>query len=136
MKNTGVVSDPIADMLTRIRNGMNARHLRVPMPLSKMKVSIAECLKSEGFLEDFDVDRSKSVATLTVALKYDHNRECVITGIKRISRPGLRSYVGAADIPVVRNGLGVAIVSTSKGILTDREARRQNVGGELVCKVW
>jgi small subunit ribosomal protein S8 len=136
MKNTGVVSDPIADMLTRIRNGMNARHMRVPMPLSKVKVKIAECLKSEGFIEDFEVDRSKSIPTLTVELKYDHHRECVITGLKRMSRPGLRSYVRSSEIPVVRSGLGVAIVSTSKGILTDREARRQHVGGELVCKVW
>jgi small subunit ribosomal protein S8 len=136
MKNTGVVSDPIADMLTRIRNGMNARHMKVPMPLSKMKVQIAECLKSEGFIEDFEVDTSKPISTLTVQLKYDHRRDCVITGLKRQSSPGLRSYVRAGDIPVVRNGLGVAIVSTSKGVLTDREARRQHVGGELVCTVW
>jgi small subunit ribosomal protein S8 len=136
MKHTGVVSDPIADMLTRIRNGMNARHMKVPMPLSKMKVKIAECLKSEGFIEDYEVDNAKTIATLTVQLKYDHRRECVITGLKRMSRPGLRSYVRAGEIPVVRNGLGVAIVSTSKGILTDRDARRQHVGGELVCTVW
>jgi small subunit ribosomal protein S8 len=136
MKNTGVVSDPIADMLTRIRNGMNARHMKVPMPLSKMKVKIAECLKSEGFIEDYEVDSAIRIPTLTVQLKYDHRRECVITGLKRMSRPGLRSYVRSSDIPVVRSGLGVAIVSTSKGILTDREARRQHVGGELVCTVW
>jgi small subunit ribosomal protein S8 len=136
MKNTGVVSDPIADMLTRIRNGMNARHMRVPMPLSKMKVRIAECLKAEGFIEDFEADSSKHPATLTVQLKYDHNRECVITGLKRVSRPGLRQYVRSTEIPVVRNGLGIAIISTPKGVLTDREARRQNVGGELVCEVW
>ena len=136
MKGTGIVSDPIADMLTRIRNGMNARHMKVPMPLSKLKVRIAECLKAEGFIEDFEVDRSRHPATLTVQLKYDHNRECVITGMKRMSRPGLRRYVGSTDIPVVRNGLGVAIISTSDGVLTDREARRRNVGGELMCTVW
>lgn len=136
MKHMGVVSDPIADMLTRIRNGMNARHIRVRMPLSKMKVRIAECLKGEGFVEDYEVDRSQHPPTLSVQLKYDHNRECVITGLKRVSRPGLRTYVASRDIPIVRNGLGVAIISTSKGVLTDREARRQQVGGELVCKVW
>ena len=136
MRNSGVVSDPIADMLTRIRNGMNARHMRVPMPLSKMKVRIADCLKAEGFIEDYDVDRGQHPPTLTVQLKYDHNRECVITGLKRLSRPGLRQYVGSDKIPVIRNGLGVAIISTSSGVITDREARRKNVGGELVCKVW
>ena len=136
MSGTGIVTDPIADMLTRIRNGINARHMRIRMPLSKTKVRIAECLKSEGFIEEYEVDRGKHPETLTVQLKYDHNRECVITGLKRISRPGLRTYVGSADIPIVRNGLGVAILSTSAGVLTDREARRRKVGGELVCKVW
>ena len=136
MKGSGVVTDPIADMLTRIRNGMNARHMRVPMPLSNTKIRIAECLKSEGFIDDFDVDRSKFPAELTVQLKYDATRECVITGLKRVSRPGLRTYVRTRDIPIVRSGLGIAILSTSKGVLTDREARRQQVGCELLCKVW
>jgi small subunit ribosomal protein S8 len=133
---TAVIIDPISDMLTRIRNGINARHMRVPMPLSKLKVRVAECLKSEGFIEDFEVDRTAQPATLTVRLKYDHNRECVITGLKRVSRPGLRRYVATGEIPVVRNGLGVAILSTSSGVMTDREARRQHVGGELLCTVW
>jgi len=136
MRGSGLVTDPVADMLTRIRNGMNARHMRVPMPLSKMKVRIAECLKSEGFIEDYEVDRGKHPPTLTVQLKYDQNRECVITGLKRISRPGLRTYVGTDQIPTVRQGLGIAILSTSSGVLTDREARRKNIGGELLCTVW
>lgn len=123
-------------MLTRIRNGINARHVRVPMPLSKMKVRIAECLKSEGFIEDFEIDRQRHPPRLTVQLRYDQDREPVITGLKRVSKPGLRQYVRTDQIPIVRNGLGVVILSTSKGVVTDREARRQNLGGELVCTVW
>lgn len=133
---SSVISDPVGDMLTRIRNGINARHMRVPMPLSKLKLHIAECMKSEGFIEGFDVQREGQRGTLTVQLKYDNNRECVITGLRRVSRPGLRRYVRKEEIPVVRNGLGVAIISTSSGVMTDREARRQNVGGELLCTVW
>lgn len=132
----GVVNDPIGDMLMRIRNGINARHMKVPMPLSKLKIHIAECLKTEGFIEDFEVQRQVKQPTLTVQLKYDHNREPVITGLKRVSRPGLRRYVPSGAIPVIRNGLGVAILSTSSGVMTDREARRRRVGGELVCTVW
>ncbi len=132
----GVVTDPIADMLTRIRNGINARHMRVLMPLSKTKIGIAECMKTEGFIEGFEVDRAKAPGTLTVQLRYDENRDCVITGLKRVSRPGLRQYVPAKEIPVVRHGLGVAIVSTSSGVMTDREARRKNLGGELLCTIW
>ncbi|MCC7385245.1 MAG: 30S ribosomal protein S8 [Deltaproteobacteria bacterium] len=131
-----VITDPIADMLTRIRNGINARHMRVPMPLSKLKIRIADCLKTEGFIEGYEVDKAAQPPTLTVQLKYDHNRECVISGLKRVSRPGLRRYVATTDIPVVRNGLGVAIISTSSGVMTDREARRQHVGGELLCTIW
>jgi small subunit ribosomal protein S8 len=133
---SSVITDPVGDMLTRIRNGINARHMRVPMPLSKLKLHIAEALKSEGFIESFEVQREGSRGTLTVQLKYDNNRECVITGLKRVSRPGLRRYVRSEEIPVVRNGLGVAILSTSRGVVTDREARRQHVGGELLCTVW
>lgn len=131
-----VITDPIADMLTRIRNGINARHMRVPMPLSKLKIRIADCLKTEGFIEGYEVDKAAQPPTLTVQLKYDHNRECVISGLKRVSRPGLRRYVATTDIPVIRNGLGVAIISTSSGVMTDREARRQHVGGELLCTIW
>lgn len=133
---TGVVTDPISDMLTRVRNGINARHVKVPMPHSKMKARIAEVLKSEGFIEDFEVEKASLPAMLTIQLRYDENRDPVITGIKRISRPGLRRYVGCDDIPTIRNGLGCAILSTSKGVMTDREARRQGLGGELVCTVW
>lgn len=133
----GVANDPIADMLTRIRNGINARHMKVPMPASRMKVRIADVLKSEGFIEDYEVEKGQGAAsTLTIQLRYDQNRDPVITGLKRISRPGLRQYVKSDRIPTIRNGLGVAIVSTSRGVMTDREARRQRVGGELVCTVW
>lgn len=132
----GVVNDPIADMLTRIRNGVNARHMRVPMPLSKTKVAIAECLKAEGFIEDYEVDQQRQPAKLTVQLKYDQSRECVISGMKRMSRPGLRMYVKSREVPVVRNGLGIAIVSTPRGVMTDREARREHLGGEVLCTVW
>ncbi len=132
----GVVSDPIADMLTRIRNGINARHMKVPMPLSKSKVRIAEVLKREGFIEDFEVQAAVDKPTLTIQLRYDRNRDPVITGLKRVSKPGLRRYVRTEEIPTVRNGLGISILSTSKGVMTDREARRQGIGGELVCTVW
>ncbi len=131
----GVVNDPIADMLTRLRNGINARHGKVPMPHSKVKVRIAAVLKEEGFIEDFEEEMGER-PLLQVQLKYDANREPVVTGIKRVSRPGLRRYVRADAIPTVRNGLGIAILSTSKGVLTDREARRQGIGGELMATVW
>jgi small subunit ribosomal protein S8 len=123
-------------MLTRVRNAINARHMKVPMPLSKMKVSVAEVLKSEGFIEGFEIERAAQPPTLTIQLRYDENRDPVITGLKRISRPGLRQYVKVDAIPMIRNGLGVAILSTSRGVMTDREARRQRLGGELVCTVW
>lgn len=132
----GVVNDPISDMLTRIRNGINARHVKVPMPMSKLKVRIADVLKAEGFIEDYEVSERSSPPVLTIQLKYDSNRDPVITGLKRVSRPGLRQFVRADTIPTVRNGLGIAVVSTSRGVMTDREARRQRVGGELMCTVW
>ena len=131
----GMVNDPIADMLTRIRNGINARHVKVPMPSSKMKVRIAEVLKAEGFIEDYTVEDGLP-KILTIQLRYDRNRDPVITGLKRVSRPALRQYVNADRIPTIRNGLGIAILSTSHGVKTDREARRMRVGGELVCTVW
>ena len=132
----GVINDPISDMLTRIRNGINARHRKVPMPWSNLKERVAKVLKSEGFIEDFEIQDGTPFKVLTVQLRYDRNRDPVITGLKRISRPGLRQYVRADAIPSVRNGLGVAILSTSSGVLTDREARRQRIGGELMCTVW
>ncbi|MBK6685262.1 MAG: 30S ribosomal protein S8 [Deltaproteobacteria bacterium] len=131
-----VITDPVADMLTRIRNGINARHVKVPMPLSKLKVRIADVLKAEGFIEDYEVAKQAEKPTLTIQLRYDRNRDPVITGLKRVSRPGLRQYVRSDRIPSIRNGLGIAILSTSKGVMTDREARRQSLGGELVCTVW
>ncbi len=132
----GVVNDPIADMLTRIRNGINARHVKVPMPSSKLKVRVAEVLKQEGFIEGFEVDAQEIKPVLTIQLRYDRNRDPVITGIKRVSRPGLRRYVDSDSIPSIRNGLGVAILSTSRGVMTDRDARRQRVGGELMATIW
>jgi len=132
----GVINDPVSDMLTRIRNGINARHMKVPMPWSKLKERVANVLKAEGFIEDFEVQDGNVVPTLTIQLRYDRNRDPVITGLKRISRPGLRRYVRADSIPTVRNGLGCAILSTSSGVLTDREARRQRIGGELMCTIW
>lgn len=132
----GVINDPVADMLTRIRNGINARHMKVPMPLSKLKVRIAEVLKGEGFIEDYEVEKEGLHSTLTIQLRYDRNRDPVITGLKRISRPGLRQYVNSDHIPTIRNGLGIAVISTSQGVMTDREARRNRVGGELMCTVW
>ena len=131
-----VITDPIADMLTRIRNGINARHVKVPMPLSKLKVRIADVLKSEGFIEDYEVVKTGEKPLLTIQLRYDRNRDPVITGLKRVSRPGLRTYVKSDRIPTIRNGLGVAILSTSRGVMTDREARRQALGGEFICTVW
>lgn len=131
----GVVNDPIADMLTRIRNGINARHVKVPMPHSKLKVRIAAVLKEEGFIEDFEEQLGEQ-PVLQIQLKYDANREPVVTGIKRVSRPGLRQYVKADQIPTIRNGLGMALMSTSRGVMTDREARRLGVGGELMATVW
>lgn len=132
---SGVVNDPIADMLTRIRNGINARHVKVPMPHSKLKVLIAAVLKEEGFIEDFE-EQPGDKPVLQIQLKYDGNREPVVTGIKRVSRPGLRQYVKADQIPTIRNGLGMCIMSTSRGVMTDREARRLGVGGELMATVW
>ena len=132
----GVINDPIADMLTRIRNGINARHVKVPMPHSRLKERVAEVLKREGFIENFEVGTSTERPVLTIQLRYDRNRDPVITGLKRVSRPGLRQYVNVESIPTIRNGLGVAILSTSRGVMTDREARRERVGGELMCTVW
>lgn len=131
-----VMNDPIADMLTRIRNAINARQVKVPMPSSKVKTRIAEVLKSEGFIQDFSTEKVPNGIKLTVELRYDDNRESVITGIKRISSPGLRRYVRSGEIPTVRNGLGIAILSTSSGVITDREARKRGVGGELIATVW
>ena len=127
-----VVSSPIADMLTRIRNANQLRYEIVEMPTSKMKVEIASILKDEGYISDY----SKDDKTLTLTLKYGANKERVISGLKCISKPGLRVYAKAENIPTVLNGLGIAIVSTSKGVMTDKEARKENIGGEVLAYIW
>ena len=126
------MTDPIADMLTRIRNANQMRSKEVSMPTSKMKVEIAKILDAEGFIEGYTVKDN----TLTLTLKYANNKERVITGLKRISKPGLRVYAGADEIPSVLNGLGIAIISTPKGVMTDKLARKNNVGGEVIAYIW
>ena len=126
------MTDPIADMLTRIRNANQMRNKEVAMPTSKMKVEIAKLLDSEGFIAGYTVKDN----TLTLTLKYGQNKEKVITGLKRISKPGLRVYAGADEIPYVLNGLGIAIISTPKGVMTDKLARKNNVGGEVIAYIW
>jgi small subunit ribosomal protein S8 len=132
----GVISDPIADLLTRIRNGLGARHGEVRMPHSRVKVRIAEILANEGYIEDVEVIPAGVQSEIKIRLKYASGREPVIKGIRRVSKPGLRVYAGRQEIRKVQGGLGIAIVSTSKGLMTDREARRQKVGGEVMCEVW
>ena len=132
----GVVTDPIADLLTRIRNGLGARHGEVRVPHSRVKARIAEILMSEGYLEDVEVIAAPVQSEIRIRLKYTNNREPVIKGIKRVSKPGLRVYASRQDLPRVQGGLGIAVVSTSKGLMTDKEARRQKVGGEVMCEVW
>ena len=129
------MTDPIADMLTRIRNGIQARHETVDIPASNMKQEIARILKEEGYITDYAVtgDLKK---TMTVTLKYGPNNERVISGIKRISKPGLRVYAKSSQLPRVLNGLGIAIISTSEGLITDKEARAKHAGGEVVAYVW
>ena len=132
------MTDPIADMLTRIRNGITSRHERVEMPTSKLKVEVAKILKSEGFISNYKVvaEDGKPQGMLRVYLKYSDDGEPVIHGIERISRPGRRVYRGKEEIPQVLGGLGLAIVSTSKGVLSGSEAARTGVGGEVLCQVW
>lgn len=127
-----MMTDPIADMLTRLRNAKVAKLDRAEIPLSKIKLAIAKILKEEGYVTDYEVqDR-----TFTVFLKFGRDRRCAFEGIKRASRPGRRWYVGSSDIPKIHNGLGVAILSTSQGVMTDKSARAANVGGEVLCEVW
>jgi len=132
-----VLSDPIGDMLTRIRNANMARHTTVDMPSSKMKESIAAILVKEGYVKNYEVIENGVKKTMRITLKYGRNKsEKVIAGLKRISKPGLRVYANCEDIPKVLNGLGTAIVSTNKGILTDKEARLQGIGGEVLAFIW
>jgi len=131
-----MVTDPIADMLTRIRNAILARHDSVLVPASRMKLSIAKILKEEGFISDYEVLKGKPQRVIKIYLKYAEKKEPVLTGLKRVSKPGLRIYVQRAEIPRVYGGLGIAIVSTSKGVMTGHQAWRQKVGGELLCYIW
>lgn len=130
------MSDPLADMLTRIRNAVMVKFESVEMPTSKVKVSVAKVLKEEGYITDYVVVKGGVQDTLKIDLKYGASNEAVITGIKRVSKPGLRKYTDANSIPKVLNGLGIAIVSTSKGVVTDTTARSLNAGGEIICEVW
>jgi small subunit ribosomal protein S8 len=130
------MTDPIADLLTRIRNGLIARHQYVLVPGSKMKIAIARILKEEGFIKDVEILRDNPQRTLKIWLKYANGKEPVITGLRRVSKPGLRVYTGKRELPRVLGGLGLAILSTPKGIMTERKARRLGVGGETLCYVW
>ena len=130
------MTDPIADMLTRIRNANQNRAANVSMPSSKMKETIASILKEEGYITDYSIEKNDVQNILTLTLKYGNNKERVITGLKRISKPGLRVYAGADEIPTVLNGLGIAIISTPKGVMTDKLARKNNVGGEVIAYIW
>ena len=129
------MTDPIADMLTRIRNANTVGHETVEIPASKMKKAIAEILKEEGYITDFDVIEDDKQGMIKVTMKYGANKERVISGIKKISKPGLKVYAKANDVPKVLGGLGIAIISTSKGIVSDKEARKLGVGGEVICYV-
>ncbi|MFD3446860.1 30S ribosomal protein S8 [Microbacteriaceae bacterium 4G12] len=130
------MTDPVADMLTRLRNANSAFHDSVSLPNSKLKTNIAEILKAEGYISDWKVDDARVGTTLTMNLKYGPNRERSISGIKRVSKPGLRVYAKSTEIPSVLGGLGVAILSTSSGLLTDRQAAKKGVGGEVLAYVW
>lgn len=131
-----VMTDPIADMLTRIRNANSVYHDKVEIPASKIKQAIVDILKSEGFVRDYELITDAKQGTLRVVLKYGANREKVITGIKRISKPGLRVYAKKDQLPRVLGGLGIAIISTSKGIMSDKQARKEGLGGEVIAYVW
>jgi small subunit ribosomal protein S8 len=130
------ITDPIADMLTRIRNANSSKHKTVDVPASNMKLAIAEILFKEGYIKSFEEIKNDNQGIIRITLKYDEKGKRVIDGIKRISKPGLRIYTSKEDLPKVLNGLGIAIVSTSKGIMTDKEARKEGVGGEIIAYVW
>jgi len=130
------MTDPIADMLTRIRNALHAKHRRVDIPSSKLKKSIAKILVEEGYLDAVKYVEDGKQGTIRLYLRYDKDEQSVIRGLQRVSRPGLRKYAGSKSIPRVQGGLGIAIVSTSDGVLVDRDCRKKNVGGEVLCYVW
>lgn len=131
-----MVIDPIADMLTRMRNALQAKHKNVSVPTSKMKLALVDLLAKEGYIESYNLEGEGVNANIVINFKFGPNNEKVIQGLKRISKPGLRIYANAEDLPQVLNGLGIAIISTSKGLMTDRDARKQNIGGEVVAYVW
>ncbi len=131
-----MMTDPIADMLTRIRNGNNAKHKSVEVPASRMKKELAQILLDEGYIRGYNVTEDNKQGMITINLKYDANDEKIISGIKRISKPGLRVYVRKNEVPKVLGGLGIAILSTPKGVITDKVARKEGVGGEVLCYVW
>lgn len=130
------MTDPVADLLTRVRNAQGAHHASVDVPHSKFKAAITQILKSEGYISDYSVQDARVGKTLTITLKYDANRHGAIEGIKRISKPGLRDYAGKDNLPEVLGGLGIAIISTSSGLMTDKHAKQKGVGGEIVAYVW
>ncbi len=131
-----MVTDPIADMLTRIRNANAMRYVEVEVPSSKLKLEIAKILKEEGFIKDYKIKKNNVQDIIVLNLKYGENKERVITGLKRISKPGLRVYAKANEVPTVLNGLGIAIISTSKGIMADKKARELCLGGEVLAYIW
>ena len=132
----GFANDPIADMLTRIRNANQMRYKEVEVPASKIKIEIARILKEEGFISDYKIKKTDVQSIIVLSLKYGERKERVITGLKRISKPGLRVYAKAQELPRVLNGLGIAIVSTSHGVMTDKDARNQSLGGEVMAYIW
>ncbi len=130
------LNDPISDMLTRVRNGAAAGHATVDVPHSRLKAEIARILKREGFVVDYSIEQVESRSFIRLKLKYGRGEKAVIRGLSRVSKPGLRKYVGASELPKVFGGIGMAILSTSRGLLTDKEARRSKLGGEVICYVW
>ena len=130
------ITDPISDMLTRIRNANVGKHETVLVPVSKIKLAIADILVNEGFIEKYEIVEQDKIKMMNISLKYGPNGEKVIRGLRRVSKPGLRNYANADEIPSVMNGLGIAIVSTNKGVITDKQARKENVGGEVLAYIW
>jgi len=130
------MTDPIADMLTRVRNAILAKFVKVDIPASGFKIGLAKILKDEGYIKNYKVIKDRKQGILRIFLRYDDKKKCVISGLKRISRPSRRVYVKNEDVPMVLNGLGIAVISTSRGLMTDREARKLKVGGEFICSIW
>jgi small subunit ribosomal protein S8 len=130
------ITDPISDMLARIRNAIIGRKTLLSLPSSNMKAKLAEILRDEGYIRHFEVRPDGKQGILEIELKYDRNNKCAIEGMQRVSKPGQRVYTSAAEVPKVRNGLGIAVVTTSMGLMTDRQARKSNIGGEVVCAIW